>query len=249
MESILIIIFRRYRAILLTNPKPEDSNFLGHWLGKDVNIKIVGICQDENVTVLLTKITSPLPKFVRYPYIVIEAPEDKLSPYSSEGYPALLVERFMTQSLLEMKGEGDEEEIVPINDKWEGNLKTYYTYPETKAKLINLNNDNIEVHGVLCSDLGYKDRKCTDIEHQVQCAFCVYMRSGPCRNEFLNWQNCIENVGENEDLVKKCGDITMKLKECTDKYEYYNELHSVNNVPSKTIEEKQLEPPIDEIKK
>lgn len=161
---------------------------------------------------------------VRYPYIVIKAPNSQLSPYSEEGYPTLLVDRFLSAGLLEMTGEGVEEQLLPKNKEWEGELDTYYAYPKTKAKMTNIMDENLTVRGVVCSDLGYKNKKCNDVEHEVQCAFCVFMRSGPCREEFLRWQKIMDNLKEDDDLITVAGPATLELKNCTDKYDYYDML-------------------------
>lgn len=163
---------------------------------------------------------------VRYPYIVIKAPNNQLSPYSEEGYPTLLIDRFLSAGLLEMTGEGVEEQLLPKNKEWEGELDTYYAYPKTKAKLTNIVDENIVIRGVVCSDIGYKhnERKCVDVEHEVQCAFCVFMRSGPCREEFLKWQRVMDNLKEDDDLITIAGPSTLELKNCTEKYSYYDTL-------------------------
>lgn len=43
---------REMKAVLLLKPKPDDANFMGHWLGNEIDIKIVAVIEDENAKVV-----------------------------------------------------------------------------------------------------------------------------------------------------------------------------------------------------
>ncbi|KAL8269005.1 hypothetical protein R6Q59_002803 [Mikania micrantha] len=61
-------------------------------------------------------------------------------------------------------------------------------------------------------------------EEEGECGFCLFMKGGACKQEFINWENCIEE-GEknNEDIVDKCFEVTSALKKCMEaNSDYYS---------------------------
>ncbi len=61
---------------------------------------------------------------------------------------------------------------------------------------------------------------------EPECAFCRFMKNGPCGAQFQRWEDCIDRARDQEaDFVDLCGKETLVLKECTDKHpEYYGAL-------------------------
>lgn len=43
---------REMKAVLLLKPKPDDANFMAHWLSNEIDIKIVAIIEDENAKIV-----------------------------------------------------------------------------------------------------------------------------------------------------------------------------------------------------
>ncbi|KAA8532954.1 hypothetical protein F0562_032929 [Nyssa sinensis] len=42
-------------------------------------------------------------------------------------------------------------------------------------------------------------------EEEGECGFCLYMKGGGCKDNFIAWEKCIEEVEKNkEDIVEKC---------------------------------------------
>jgi hypothetical protein len=86
-----------------------------------------------------------------------------------------------------------------------------------------------EIEGVLCSierwdpDSG----RCKDSE--VECAFCKYMRAGPCGDVFTAWETCVERCkAEEKDFFDICAGETLALKECVDaNNDYYGFLDEI----------------------
>lgn len=35
---------------------------------------------------------------------------------------------------------------------------------------------------------------CNEPKHDLECPFCVFMKSGPCYKPFTDWQGCVEKV-------------------------------------------------------
>ncbi|KMZ64316.1 hypothetical protein ZOSMA_375G00040 [Zostera marina] len=62
-----------------------------------------------------------------------------------------------------------------------------------------------------------------DDEEEAECPFCLFMKGGGCKENFIAWENCVEE-GEknNEDIVEKCFEVTTLLKKCMEANpEYY----------------------------
>ncbi|CAL0331233.1 unnamed protein product [Lupinus luteus] len=77
-------------------------------------------------------------------------------------------------------------------------------------------------------------------EEEGECGFCLYMKSGGCKDEFIDWENCIEEAEKNkEDLVEKCAKVTAVLKQCMDSHSDYYEpiLRAEKDAEKKAIDE------------
>ncbi|KVH96161.1 uncharacterized protein LOC112528164 [Cynara cardunculus var. scolymus] len=62
-----------------------------------------------------------------------------------------------------------------------------------------------------------------ETEDEGECGFCLFMKGGECRENFIDWEKCIEE-GEknNEDVVEKCFEVTSSLKKCMEAHpDYY----------------------------
>jgi len=59
-----------------------------------------------------------------------------------------------------------------------------------------------------------------------ECGFCRFMKNGPCGEEFIAWEACVDAAKESgQDFVEACGKPTLALKACTDRNpEYYGML-------------------------
>lgn len=59
-----------------------------------------------------------------------------------------------------------------------------------------------------------------------ECGFCRFMKNGPCGDEFVAWEACVDKAKESgADFVEACGKTTLDLKACTDRHpEYYGML-------------------------
>ena len=54
-----------------------------------------------------------------------------------------------------------------------------------------------------------------------ECPVCQYMKGGPCKAQFLEWDACVQGMSEDDDL-SVCFQPTLKMMECMRKYEYYD---------------------------
>lgn len=44
----------------------------------------------------------------------------------------------------------------------------------------------------------------------------VFMKEGGCRDTFVNWESCVKEAKNKEDIVEKCSQVTSLLKQCID---------------------------------
>jgi hypothetical protein len=62
-------------------------------------------------------------------------------------------------------------------------------------------------------------------EEQEECPFCVYMKGGGCKEEFVEWEKCVEEAEAEADggnVVKQCGKVMAALGRCMENYpDYY----------------------------
>eukprot|EP01032_Pedospumella_encystans_P031802 gene31802-35897_t len=54
-----------------------------------------------------------------------------------------------------------------------------------------------------------------------ECAVCRYMKAGPCREEFIAWDTCVQGATEG-DLHNKCFKLTCNMMRCMKNHEYYD---------------------------
>ncbi|KAL8104633.1 uncharacterized protein LOC141676635 [Apium graveolens] len=61
-------------------------------------------------------------------------------------------------------------------------------------------------------------------EEEGECGFCLFMKGGGCKDDFVAWEKCIEEAEKNqEDIVDKCFEITANLKKCMEAHSDYYE--------------------------
>ncbi|KAK1645611.1 hypothetical protein QYE76_063416 [Lolium multiflorum] len=61
-------------------------------------------------------------------------------------------------------------------------------------------------------------------EEVGECPFCTYMKGGGCKDEFVEWEKCIEVAeAEGGDIVERCAKATTALRTCMDKFPVYYE--------------------------
>jgi hypothetical protein len=60
-------------------------------------------------------------------------------------------------------------------------------------------------------------------EEEEECGFCLFMKAGPCGNQFSAWEKCVEGAeASGINIVEKCVSVTHLLKDCMEMHpEYY----------------------------
>ena len=138
----------------------------------------------------------------RYPHIVLSCDdEDRSSAYSSV-YGRLLVDRAVTDGLLEEDGAN---RYVAKADVENVEVEGYYSYPTTHVSVKDLRAENIVVKTKLCTKRGLAEgfegarrrrvrRRCKEAKSDRERSWGVFMKSGPCFKPFELWQKCILEV-------------------------------------------------------
>ncbi|XP_019420491.1 PREDICTED: transcriptional regulator Myc-like isoform X2 [Lupinus angustifolius] len=94
------------------------------------------------------------------------------------------------------------------------------------------------------AEKGDQEEEEEEEEEEGECGFCLYMKSGGCKDEFIDWEKCIEEAEKNkEDLVEKCAKATAVLKQCMDSHSDYYEpiLRAEKDAEKKAIDELEKE--------
>ncbi|KAM0871076.1 hypothetical protein ACQ4PT_039641 [Festuca glaucescens] len=60
-------------------------------------------------------------------------------------------------------------------------------------------------------------------EEQEECPFCLYMKGGGCKEEFVEWEKCVEEAdADGGNVAKQCGKVMAALGRCMENYpDYY----------------------------
>ena len=130
----------------------------------------------------------------RYPHIVLSCDDEDRSAAYSSVYGRLLVDRCVTDGLLV---EESPNVYVPKEEVENVVIEGYYSYPETHVTVKDLRDQQIVLNTCLCTSRGYQSEESTCVEekNKRECAWCVFMKSGPCYKPFDLWQKCILEVG------------------------------------------------------
>jgi len=54
-----------------------------------------------------------------------------------------------------------------------------------------------------------------------ECPVCKYMKGGPCKEQFLVWDACVQGMGDDDD-VSVCFPVTVAMMACMRQSEYYD---------------------------
>ncbi|KAE8710197.1 EXS (ERD1/XPR1/SYG1) family protein [Hibiscus syriacus] len=63
-------------------------------------------------------------------------------------------------------------------------------------------------------------------EEEEECGFCLFMKSGGCKESFVAWENCVDEAEKNgDDIAAKCVEVTVALKKCMEDHpDYYEQI-------------------------
>lgn len=156
----------------------------------------------------------------RVPHITLSKRTEKVP----SSYSNVLLDRMLHANVISVE-DSDEARKLNVHD-WSGTLPSFDSqYDSTKAQIVLLE-EPIVLEGVICSASRYNPDTgvCEAEEIKKECGFCVFMKAGPCGDEFAAWENCLEKCKkDNSDFIDHCGPETLTLRDCVDKHpEYYS---------------------------
>lgn len=70
------------------------------------------------------------------------------------------------------------------------------------------------------SDINIEDT-IDDNRNKAECPVCTFMKAGPCKDECILWDECIQNINDEKDLGN-CFTVTNNMMQCMIKHEYYD---------------------------
>ncbi|KAL5219002.1 hypothetical protein ABZP36_019686 [Zizania latifolia] len=75
-------------------------------------------------------------------------------------------------------------------------------------------------------------------EEEGECGFCLFMKGGGCKEEFVDWEKCVEEAEEaGGDIVERCYEATAALRKCMDAHaEYYEPILRAERVMAEDLE-------------
>jgi len=204
------------------SPSAQDIEDNDDLLSNEVSISVLGIAEDKHCQTLLVKSeTMHVVSDNRFPHIT-------LSTEGGDKYHAVYSNKLLERiaGAIQSENPAMSEDYDLFGTDWNGTLPETDGFEETVASFRDLRSANIKLEGCFCLDTTWDDKKfACSYERENQCGFCLFMKGGPCRNEFMEWEKCVgiakENEGE-EDFVDRCAPQTLLLKTCVDNNpEYY----------------------------
>lgn len=220
--------FRGDHVTLQFNPSDQQRAAFEQIMGKDAIIQLQAIARDEHVETAIVTVETPDEEFDFSTKLL----HLTLSVQGTEGYESVysnvLLERLLEEKIVQ---ESRNEDVRVEIEDWEGNLAAfeskllpyYNPFPQSRAT-VEILEEPIVLKGVVCSASKYdvKTHECPVKE----CGFCVFMRAGPCGEEFKKWEGCLDKCKKNgEDFIDHCGPETLALRDCVDAHpEYYSVL-------------------------
>ncbi|KAL7148948.1 hypothetical protein ABFS83_05G007400 [Erythranthe nasuta] len=68
-----------------------------------------------------------------------------------------------------------------------------------------------------------KEEEGGEEEEEGECGFCLFMKSGGCKQAFTEWEKCVdEGEKKKENVAEKCFQATSDLKKCMEAHtDYY----------------------------
>ncbi|XP_062213345.1 uncharacterized protein LOC133914230 [Phragmites australis] len=76
-------------------------------------------------------------------------------------------------------------------------------------------------------------------EEEGECGFCLFMKGGGCKEEFVGWEKCVEEAeaAGGGDVVERCHEATALLRKCMDAHaDYYEPILRVERAMAEDLE-------------
>ncbi|GBG26087.1 Hypothetical Protein FCC1311_023072 [Hondaea fermentalgiana] len=204
--------------------EPTREQVLDHddLLSENFTLHVIGYAQDEHCQSVLVEIGSPhLESANKYAHITLsyKGGEPYEAKYSNVLFHRLAATDAKKSFYMLKNAEGQ-------NLYWNGKLPEAGSYEPVRASFQNVEDEQMTVTGTYCLKSTFdKEKRTCGYKRENECAFCKFMKGGPCRNEFIAWEKCVNESKDSEDkdaFVDRCAPQTIVLKNCVDSHpEYY----------------------------
>jgi hypothetical protein len=252
-------IFKNERYDHLTiyfNPSDAELKPVYKLLGNGFSIQPLAYVSNESSQILYCKIIKKedgsrnIQSSNKYPHVTLS-----FSDMSNAAASNLLLQRIDARGILQVAAGSS-------TFKWNGVLPVWKDekgklHSTTRVNVASIKGRmNILLDGTLCTNRHWKkldtagkeadegniETKDYSNEEDIYycdkptCGFCEFMKGGPCREVFINWEDCVDKCNDvSGDFVDECSAETIQLKECIDNnQEYYGVL---NQAPPEEEEE------------
>jgi hypothetical protein len=73
---------------------------------------------------------------------------------------------------------------------------------------------------------------------KAECPVCRYMKAGPCGDQFIEWDKCIDTLKEGDDM-SVCAPATLTMMNCMRQHEYYDVMSAGTHEKYLALQEQQ----------
>lgn len=212
----------------------EHARLIVHLLhrdeAKDGMVDVIALASTEKVQTALIRPPAEV-AFERYPCVVLSSPlEPEIAEQTAvdlwralESHGELTVQRRKTD------GRPMAAQLRAGKTTWSGVVARSSGDPLWGAEVrawapgVGQRQVMLSLPYVACDVESWAGGECV-----YECGFCKFMKGGPCREEFIRWEACVDRCRETkEDFIELCSKQTLALKYCTDEHpEYYGSLMS-----------------------
>ena len=217
------------------DPSQSDLKSVYKLLGNEYSIQALALVSNESSQVLYCQIKQKdgggrnIHSSNKYPHVTLT-----FSNSTDANASNLLLQRADARGLLEVAAVSKKfswNGVLPVWKDEKGKL-----YAATKVRVESVKGESSPLLvGTLCSNRHWKkaDMESTNGEMDTYycdkptCGFCEFMKGGPCRDVFIQWEICVDKCNDvSSDFVDECTTQTIQLKDCIDSnQEYYGVLN------------------------
>ena len=217
------------------DPSQSELKSVYKLLGNEYSIQALALVSNESSQVLYCQIIQKndggraLHSSNKYPHVTLTFSDSTDAKASN-----LLLQRADARGLLEVAAASKKfswNGVLPVWKDEKGKL-----YAATKVRVESVKGESSPLLvGTLCSNRHWKkaDMESTNGEMDTYycdkptCGFCEFMKGGPCREVFIQWEICVDKCNDvSSDFVDECTTQTIQLKDCIDSnQEYYGVLN------------------------
>jgi abnormal spindle-like microcephaly-associated protein len=223
------------------NPSSEVMSAFEPLFGTHAIIDVLAYAEDEHCQAIYVDVRASstggrIQTFNNYPHVTLSC-EGQTGDLYAPMYSNVLFERLAGRQIF-VKGQ------KVFRSEWKGQLPRFeennLDYPATEARM---RGSSLKLTGMVCCEDQYDraEEDCKVIEQEAapseeasseegtseegtegepekaECGFCLFMRAGPCGDQFKAWEKCLEKCKEEGTLCVgpyMCWVPTLRVVDC-----------------------------------